>query len=216
MPIDIEASRRSVAGLDLSPENSGIFTPGIETIEFSQAELRRFNDLAHQLNGQMQPLSADQVAGVARRVLRTHAAGGESPFIRSRMRRAAEIQAMRGDPRWTILPELRERVDALIGYLQDSGGLLPDVLPVIGLLDDALLVDIAMDDLRPELDEYAEYLRYVQGEAARRGVPVQELAITRSAFRTECEHELRLERQLRRAREGSYASSVMDRVFRVC
>ncbi len=81
MPLRLDpASDRSIAQLDLSPAKSGIFTPGIEAIEITDAEVARFNALAHSLNEAMPPLSADQLAGVARRVLRTAASGGESPF----------------------------------------------------------------------------------------------------------------------------------------
>ena len=41
---------RSVARLDLSAAQSGIFTPGIETIDIQDVQVQRFNDLAQSLN----------------------------------------------------------------------------------------------------------------------------------------------------------------------
>lgn len=212
-----EPNQRSVVGLDLSPEHSGIFTPGLENIHFSTPHLDRFNTLALQLNDQMQPLTQDQIAGVARRVLRTHASGGESPFIRSRMRRAAEMRALRDDPAWQPAADLAQSLEALLAYLDDPDSLFHNSLPVIGLLDDALLVDIAMDRLREELSEYADFRRHLHCEAARLGVDVSELVLDRAQWQTEREDEARLEHHLRRTRGARYgASSVMDRVFRVC
>jgi len=209
--------QRSIARLDLSSENSGVFTPGIESIEFTQAQLRRFNTVAQSLNPQMQALTSDQVAGVARRVLRTHLAGGESPFIRSRMRRAAELRAMRADSSWTCTAEVTRRLDELISYMDDPESLFRDDIPVIGLLDNALLVDIALDDLREELNEYADYRRHLGNEAARLGVPLAALQLTREQWEREREDEVRLERQLRRVHGTRYAGGgPMDRLFRVC
>lgn len=218
MPTAFELpEQRSVARLDLSPEHSGVFTPGIEAIEFTQSQLRRFNQLAQQLNPQMQALTSDQIAGVARRLLRTHAAGGESPFVRSRMRRAAELRAMRRDANWQSDVELSQRIDALLAYIDDTDGLFRNDVPVIGLLDDALLVDIALDSLRDELQEYADYQRHVLSEAARLDVAPAQLGVSREQWQAEREDEARLERYLRRNRESSFAgSSVMQRVFRVC
>jgi len=207
---------RSVARLDLSPAQSGIFTPGIEAIDITDGQLRRFNALANDLNKAMPALTAEQVAGVARRVLRTAAAGGQSPFIASRMRRAAEMKALSRDTDWTSAPEHAERILGLIAYLDDPNDLIADDIPVIGRLDDALLVDIAMDTLREEVEDYAEFRRYRFCEAARRGIDIHGLALDRKAWQVEREDELRLERQLRRVRGSEYAGGAAERVFRVC
>ncbi len=207
---------RSVARLDLSAAQSGIFTPGIETIDIQDVQVQRFNALAQSLNAEMPSLSADQLAGVARRVLRTAAMGGDSPFIRSRLRRAAEMRAMRADTAWRLSEDFQLRIGNLLDYVDDPLGLIPDKTPVIGLLDDALLVDIAMDVLRDELDGYAEFRRYLEAEAIARHVPVVDLGISRDEWQIAREDELRLEKQLRQVRGSVYASSAAERIFRVC
>ena len=207
---------RSVARLDLSAAQSGIFTPGIETIDIQDVQVQRFNDLAQSLNAEMPSLSADQLAGVARRVLRTAAMGGDSPFIRSRLRRAAEMRAMRADTAWRLSEDFQHRIGNLLGYVDDPLGLIPDKTPVIGLLDDALLVDIAMDVLRDELDGYAEFRRFLEAEAIARHLPVVDLGISRDEWQIAREVELRLEKQLRQVRGSVYASSAAERIFRVC
>ncbi|TAH42082.1 MAG: DUF1232 domain-containing protein [Gammaproteobacteria bacterium] len=207
---------RSVARLDLSAAQSGIFTPGIETIDIQDVQVQRFNALAQSLNAEMPSLSADQLAGVARRVLRTAAMGGDSPFIRSRLRRAAEMRAMRADTAWRLSEDFQRRIGNLLDYVDDPLGLIPDKTPVIGLLDDALLVDIAMDVLRDELDGYAEFRRYLEAEAIARHVPVVDLGISRDEWQIAREDELRLEKQLRQVRGSVYASSAAERIFRVC
>lgn len=217
MPTRLELEpQRSVARLDLSPAQSGIFTPGIEAIDIREDEVRRFNALAHSLNQAMPPLSADQLAGVARRVLRTAAAGGESPFIRSRLRRAAEMRAMAADPAWPMAELLARRVRDLLAYLDDPQGLIANDVPVVGRLDDALLVDIAMDTLRDELDDYAEFRRYRDAESSARGVAAEATGIDRAAWQRARADELRLEQQLRRVRGSAYGGSAAERVFRVC
>lgn len=207
---------RSVARLDLSAAQSGIFTPGIETIDIQDAQVRQFNALAQSLNEDMPELSADQLAGVARRVLRTASMGGESPFIRSRLRRAAEMRAMQGDQAWEMPTLVQQRVRDLLAYIDDPQGLIPDNVPVIGRLDDALLVDIAMDTLRDELDSYAEFRRYLEAEAIALKLPLAQVGLSRKQWQVACEEELRLEQQLRHVRGSTYASSAAERLFRVC
>lgn len=204
--------QRSVVALDLSPAQSGIFTPGLESITLADDQLARFNALAQLLDPAMPPLSGEQIAGVARRVLRTAATGGQSPFIASRLRRAAEMRAMAADPAWLLAADLAERIGALLAYLDDPDDLIRDDVPVVGRLDDALLVDIAMDGLRDELDDYAEFCRHRSAEATRGG----DAAIDRAAWEQVRADELRLEQQLRRARGGSYGGGAVERMFRIC
>lgn len=207
---------RSVTKLDLSPTHSGIFTPGIESIDITEGQLRRFNELAHSLNDAMPALTAEQVAGVARRVLRTAATGGQSPFIASRLRRAAEMRALCAEPAWTPEPLPARRIGDLLAYLDDPNDLIRDEIPVIGRLDDALLVDIAMDTLRDEVEDYAEFRRYRFNEATLRGVTVEALDVDRARWQIEREAELRLEKHLRRVHVSGYIATAAERIFRVC
>lgn len=207
---------RSVTKLDLSPTHSGIFTPGIESIDITEGQLRRFNELARSLNEAMPALTAEQVAGVARRVLRTAATGGQSPFIASRLRRAAEMRALCAEPAWTPEPLPARRIRDLLAYLDDPNDLIRDEIPVIGRLDDALLVDIAMDTLRDEVEDYAEFRRYRFNEATLRGVTVEALDVDRTRWQIEREAELRLEKHLRRVHVSGYIATAAERIFRVC
>ncbi|HVT31139.1 MAG TPA: hypothetical protein VHE32_00715 [Rhodanobacteraceae bacterium] len=208
--------QRSVAALDLSPARSGIFTPGLESIQLSEDVVQRFNALAATLNEEMPPLTMDQLAGVARRVLRVAATGGESPFIRSRLRRAEEMRALLADPGWSSSEDIGGRMHALIAYIDDPDGLFPDEVPVIGRLDDALLVDIAMDVLREDLEDYAEFRRFRHAEAARLGVTDDAIRIDRTQWQAERDAELRLEQQLRRVRASRFGGNAAERIFRVC
>src|SRR4029077_17852782 len=116
--------------------------------------------------------NAAQIAGAARRVLRTAMKGQESTFIKVRMRRAGEIRAVLDDTLWEVAAKAEPAMREIVAYLDDgAGGLIENDVPVVGLLDDAILVDAAMDTLRAELDDYADFCRYRVGEAARLGLP---------------------------------------------
>ncbi|MEP7098345.1 MAG: YkvA family protein, partial [Dokdonella sp.] len=117
---------------------------------------------------------------------------------------------------WTSPQQTARRISDLIAYLDDPNDLIRDDTPVIGRLDDALLVDIAMDTLREEVDDYAEFRRYRFSESLRRGVAIETLELDRPRWQAEREDELRLERQLRHVRGAEYSASAAERVFRVC
>ena len=207
---------RSVARIDLSAERSGVFTPDIAMIEINEGALQRFNAVTELVAPGIKPMSGDQIAGACRRVLRAASKGAQSPFIRVRMRRAAEMRAALSDPGWTMDAPVHARVAALVAYMDDPHGLIPKESPVIGHLDEALLVDAAMDTLRAELEDYADFCRFRQGEAMRRSVAAENTGIDRAQWADEREQERRLEQQLRQVRGSTYAGGAMEHAFRVC
>lgn len=208
--------RRSVTRLDTSGQRSGIFTPDVAALVVDEDALRRFNEIALSLAPGLKPFAPEQIIGAARRVMRAVAKGQDPTFIKVRMRRAGEIRAMYKDSMWDITPELVAPVRALIAYFDDPVGLIPNTTPVVGSLDDALLVDIAMETLRSELDEYADFCRYRCAEAARLDIAPQVVPLTRELWADERAQEVHLEQQLRRMRGSPYAQQSSLRGFRIC
>jgi hypothetical protein len=197
--------QRSVTDLDLSAVRSGVFTAGIARLQLDADNLHRFNDVLRQVNRDHAPYTAEQIVGAARRVLRAAAKRLDVPFIRIRMRRAAEIRAALVDANWQVPGPLEAVMTALVAYLDDTDhALIARDMPVVGQLDAAILVDAAMDTLRAELDDYAEFCRFRHAEAARIGLVPPALSIDRAHWRRECEHELLMEQQLRRVRGSRY------------
>lgn len=209
--------QRSVTDLDMSAARSGIFTAGIARLRIGAENLDRFNDVLQRVCPGHPPYTADQIVGAARRVLRVGARRLDVPFIRIRMRRAAEIRAALVDTHWPVPAPLEPIMIAIVAYMDDADhALIARDMPVVGQLDDAILVDAAMDALRAELDDYAEFCRFRHAEAARIGLAASALATDREHWRRECEHELLLEQQLRRVRDNRYGEeSDAPRSFRI-
>ena len=216
MPVFNFDFNRSCTNLDMSSAQSGIFTPGISSLELKEDELDRFNTMVQKLVPNHGSFSADQIAGAARRVLRAAAKGQESTFIKVRMRRAGEVRAAISDRQWDIAEPLDEKMRDLVRYLDDRHGLIPNHLPIVGLLDDAILVDVAMDLLRSELDEYADFCRFRVAEAGRQDIAVTAVDTNREQWMVERAQERRLEQQLRRVRGNSYTRGAMENEFRIC
>jgi len=209
---------RSVTNLNLSAARSGIFTPAITSLELREEKLLRFNEVVRRVAPDKPAFNADQIAGAARRVLRAAMKGQESTFIKVRMRRAGEIRAALVDAQWAVAAKIEPAMRQIVAYLDEgASGLIENDVPVVGLLDDAILVDAAMDSLRAELDDYADFCRYRIGEAARLGIPPDAVGIKRERWHDDRQQELRLEQQLRRVRETNYGRSASTAPgFRIC
>ena len=214
MPIVNDEFNRTCVRLDLDPERSGIFTHDEVTLQFTDDDLRLFNQCAQRIAPGTPTLGAEQLAAAARRLARAVGKGNESRFIQIRMRRAGEVRAILTDAAWAIDPSVVGRMQDLIGYLDGPVALVPLDVPAVGGLDRALLVDMAMEALRAELDEYADFCRYRAAEAQRLGVSTELVSIDRERWSLERSEELRLERLVRRGGSG-YAKGGHAEVFRV-
>lgn len=214
MPTVNDEFNRTCVRLDLDPERSGVFTRDDLNLQFSEDDLRAFNQCAQRIAPGTPALGAEQVAGAARRLARAIGEGNESRFIQIRMRRAGEVRAVLMDPGWTVDPGVVGRMQDLIGYLDGPVELVPMDVPAVGGLDRALLVDLSMEGLRAELDEYADFCRYRAAEAQRLGVTTALVDIDRERWMLERSEELRMERLVRRGGSG-YARNGQAEVFHV-
>ena len=124
---------------------------------------------------------------------------------------------MSADPAWRLPDTDKERIGKVNEYFKSENDLIPDDVPEIGLLDDAILIELVGRALRPELDDYADFCRYRVGEAARLGISPSEVKTRRECWFHERQQEVRLELQLRRVRDTNYGGSTgAGPAFRIC
>jgi uncharacterized membrane protein YkvA (DUF1232 family) len=57
-----------------------------------------------------------------------------------------------------------------LAYFAEPSDLVPDQIPGLGFLDDAIMVELVVQDLRPELDAYAIFGAQRDEERARLGI----------------------------------------------
>ncbi|TCO40458.1 hypothetical protein [Dokdonella fugitiva] len=155
--------------------------------------LRRFERAAAALGAAPPPPWGDALACAARRLEREFVGTRRAPCIRLRLRCLAAMQAMAVEPAWSLAGAARERIATIADYARCPERLVPDEIPVVGGLDDAVLVDLAWPALRFELDDYLDFRRLRAEEAQLRGVPAHRLMFGREEWLAAraAEHALR-------------------------
>ena len=150
--------------------------------ELQPSGLQRFNSALRELSPQAPQLTMDQIAGAAERALLRHADGGIPPFVASRMLALARLQVMLQDPGWSADATTHRIVQTLQDYRDDDGDLIPDALAVVGLLDDAVLVDVALQLLHHEFGDYEDFCRFRKVAADFSGMAEAETGLTRAQW----------------------------------
>lgn len=147
--------------------------------ELEPARLARFNKALHDISPEAPSMTMDQIAAAAERAMARHGNGDTPPFVESRMAALARLEVLAADPAWSTSNELRRQVDVLRDYQRGDDSLIPNDQPVIGLLDDAVLVDVALQLLRDDLADYEDFCRFRRVAAEFSGVPEADTGLTR-------------------------------------
>lgn len=104
----------------------------------------------------------------ARRLLRQTSKAKAPEYVRNRLEDMGVLLTLLEDSEWPLEAEDRRRIVAAVGYFAVPKDMIPDKIPGIGLLDDALMAELVVRDLKHELDGYRDFCKYRDDEAASR------------------------------------------------
>ena len=160
----------------------------------------------HRVRNRNEQRPPHEVAAAALAAVERLRSTARSPFIRRRIDRVARLVAMLDDPEWQLPGLERGRVLDGLAYVADVEDLVPDDVPVLGLVDDAIMLELLLRELQHELDAYEEFDEYRRDEAARRDKPGVHRPVSREdwlASRREALHaRIRERRDRDLARDG--------------
>jgi uncharacterized membrane protein YkvA (DUF1232 family) len=144
--------------------------------------------------------SAQQILEAAEKTLGDTGSTQMPEFVRSRVSSVENLIDMVRDEGWGLADEDKSRIISALTYFADPEDLIPDNVPVLGFLDDAIMIEVVQQVLQPEIEAYADFCIYRQQEAQHRGTE------TANVGRAEWLEGRRAELQSRmRSRRSSYA-----------
>jgi uncharacterized membrane protein YkvA (DUF1232 family) len=88
-------------------------------------------------------------------------------YVRERLDRLEQIVAMSYDDEWKIPEVVKRRILAALSYLTEPEDIIPDHVPGLGFLDDAIMIELVSHELRHELQGYAAFCDFRQRETTR-------------------------------------------------
>ena len=85
-------------------------------------------------------------------------AAAEAPeFVQDRINKLALLVEMLQDERWRLTGPDRARVLNVLAYFVDPDDLIPDRIPGLGYLDDAIMVELVLQELKHEIEAYHKF-----------------------------------------------------------
>jgi uncharacterized membrane protein YkvA (DUF1232 family) len=171
------------------------------SFELSDADLEHFRKLLAEAQARANGASEGALVAGARRLLDKVRAKEAADFVRDRLLALEQLIKMLEDSEWALAGEHRERVKRALCYFNTSHDLIPDETPVFGFLDDAVMVELIVAELRHEIQAYADFCSYRDAEEKRRG---PEAPTTRETWIARRRQQLqsRMSRRRMRVRRG--------------
>lgn len=141
-------------------------------LELSDDDLGYYRGVMDKIWKNAQKRDEQELIDGARRLLKQAAKAGAPDYVRERLSELDRLCAMLDDSDWPLEDEDRSRIRAALGYFAVAKDMIPDKIPGIGFLDDALMAELVARELKPELDGYRDFCEYRDNEAKLRGKKV--------------------------------------------
>lgn len=124
------------------------------TFELEPDDVERFQDALARAREAVRSADEGELLNCAKHSLDRLPLGGAPRYVRDRITQVQRLISMLEDEEWALPPALRGEVLSALVYFSDPDDMIPDGLPVIGLLDDAIMLELLLREERELLAAY--------------------------------------------------------------
>jgi uncharacterized membrane protein YkvA (DUF1232 family) len=130
------------------------------SIELSERDLRHFRRELRKARESVRIADDEEIVAAASELAVRLRAARLPDFVTGRLGKLESMLAMVTDADWPLADRERAPVLAALAYLCDPDDLIPDSIPGIGLLDDAVMIELVFRELQHEIESYEDYVHY--------------------------------------------------------
>lgn len=170
--------------------------------DLTESDLEHFRDVMRKAQAGAEQLSELEILANAKKISQNIKANVPE-FVRDRIQKLETFVAMIEDDEWQIPNDERTEVLSALAYFSDPEDLVPDHIPVLGFLDDAIMIELVAEEFKDDFEAFEEFCAYRQREEGRSG----DTAITREEWLESKRHELHSRMRSRRSSRRSGRSS---------
>jgi uncharacterized membrane protein YkvA (DUF1232 family) len=136
------------------------------TFELSDDDLEYFRKVMLNVKEKMGDLDEAAVIENAQTLFQQVWHSDTSDFIRERMNRMETLIGMIIDEGWGLEQDDRMRVLEALSYFSEPEDLIPDDIPGLGFLDDAIMIEMVCRELKHEIQAYRDFRRRSRGSGS--------------------------------------------------
>ncbi len=125
--------------------------------DLEESDLKHFRLIMSQARQALELRSPESIVAAARAMLDELNPDTAPGFILERMQKLELLIAMISDTDWRLPHKETKGILNALAYFSEPEDLIPDQIPCLGFLDDAIMIELVVRELRHEIDAYQDF-----------------------------------------------------------
>lgn len=172
------------------------------SFDLSDKDLRYFRQVLQKVRKGRSAENEDVVLREASALL-AEVKGTDAPeFIRGRIEQLSKLIDMLEDEDWRLEGADRKRVLNALAYFADPDDLIPDRVPGLGYLDDAIMVELVVTDLKHEIEAFDAFVEFRKQKRKEKALTPEVLEKRRQSLQGRMRRRRRGDRERHMRRKG--------------
>ena len=172
------------------------------SFELSDKDLRYFRQVLQKVRKGRNADNEEVILREAESLLKDVKQTDAPAFIRGRIAQLSKLIDMVEDADWRLEGTDRKRVLNALAYFADPDDLIPDRVPGLGYLDDAIMVELVVQDLKHEIEAFDAFVEFRKEKKKEKAATEEGLEKRRHSLQGRMRRRRRSDRDRHSRRRG--------------
>ncbi len=139
------------------------------SFELSDSDLEHFRQMMKAAVAHSRTLDPEIVVAKARETVDQMQQADAHDFAKERIANISALIDALQDEEWQVPEDERQEILTSLAYFSEPHDLVPDSIPVLGYIDDAIMIELVLNEMSQDLDAYKQFCDYRSSKEAELG-----------------------------------------------